>query len=166
MAYNTKNIVRDAAGAPVPQYYNSATDAYEPLQGAANANRILLYDISGNPIGTTTGGGLKTGIVDALPAGTNIIGLVKLTDGTDALAVNANGSINIIPVNSDGTELFTVGNPARNWQGSVPRRGRSRNSRNRLFRSCPPLQDVPMARPPHRHRLRHECCPRQARPHG
>lgn len=46
-----------------------------------------------------------------LPAGTQIIGQVKLTDGTDALLVNANGSINIVPINSAGTELFTAGNP-------------------------------------------------------
>jgi len=46
-----------------------------------------------------------------LPAGAQIIGSVKLTDGTDALLVNANGSINIVPVNSAGTELFTDANP-------------------------------------------------------
>jgi hypothetical protein len=46
-----------------------------------------------------------------LPAGAQIIGQVKLTDGTDALLVNANGSINIVPVNSAGTELFTDANP-------------------------------------------------------
>jgi len=46
-----------------------------------------------------------------LPAGAQVIGQVKLTDGTDALLVNANGSINIVPVNSAGTELFTDANP-------------------------------------------------------
>jgi len=46
-----------------------------------------------------------------LPAGAQVIGQVKLTDGTDALLVNANGSINIVPVDSAGTELFTDANP-------------------------------------------------------
>ena len=36
---------------------------------------------------------------------------MKLSDGTDALAVNTNGSINIVPINSAGTELFTDANP-------------------------------------------------------
>lgn len=76
MAYNTKNIIRDAAGAPIPQYYNPTTDAYEPLQGAANANRVLLYDANGNPLLTA-----------ANP------GVVKISDGTDTLAIDADGSL-------------------------------------------------------------------------
>ncbi|MBC7340882.1 MAG: hypothetical protein H5U02_00250 [Clostridia bacterium] len=55
MAYNTKNIIRDAAGAPVPQYFNPTTDAYEPLYGRNNANRVELYGPDGNPISTTSG---------------------------------------------------------------------------------------------------------------
>lgn len=34
MAYNTVSIVRDALNNPIPQYYNPATDAYEPAHGS------------------------------------------------------------------------------------------------------------------------------------
>lgn len=77
---------------------------------------INLQQIPHTPTGVNAEIGLvgdaqKVSLTTALPAGTNIIGLVKLTDGTNALAINTNGSINIIPVNSAGTELFTVANP-------------------------------------------------------
>jgi len=55
VAYNTKNIIRDVAGAPVPQFYNPASDTYEALQGRNGANRVELYGPDGNPIGTTSG---------------------------------------------------------------------------------------------------------------
>lgn len=57
----------------------------------------------------------------SIPAGTNIIGQVKLTDGTDVLAVNTNGSINIVHLNTGGTELFTTTNPAavKNLAGAL-----------------------------------------------
>lgn len=38
MAYTTKSILRDQNGNPIPQYYNSVTDAFEPLQGYNGAN--------------------------------------------------------------------------------------------------------------------------------
>lgn len=60
---------------------------------------------------TPTLDALKVKLSDSLPAGSNIIGQVKLTDGTDALLINANGSINIVPINSAGVELFTATNP-------------------------------------------------------
>ena len=47
----------------------------------------------------------------SLEAGNEIVGKVKLTDGTDALIINTNGSINIIPINSLGSELFTPATP-------------------------------------------------------
>jgi hypothetical protein len=73
--------------------------------------RLRTLLAGGLPAALTAGGGMKVGVVDALPAGANIIGQVKLSDGTDALAVNTNGSINIVPINSAGTELFTDANP-------------------------------------------------------
>lgn len=56
----------------------------------------------------------------SIPEGGNIIGAVKLTDGMDALAINTNGSVNIVPMSSDGTELFSQNNP-----GSVQMKKRS-----------------------------------------
>lgn len=57
MAYNTKNIIRDAAGAPVPQFYNPTTDAYEVIQGSQGGNRVLLYDANGTPLLTAANPG-------------------------------------------------------------------------------------------------------------
>ena len=37
----------------VPQYYNPVTDNYEVLQGNNGANRIVLYDVNGNPVDIT-----------------------------------------------------------------------------------------------------------------
>ena len=53
MAYNTKSIVKDVNQKPVPQLYDPAKDAYEVLQGANGANRVMVYDINGNPIDLT-----------------------------------------------------------------------------------------------------------------
>ncbi len=53
MAFNTKSIIKDLNQKPVPQYYNPNTDAYEVLQGANGANKIILYDVSGNPVDIT-----------------------------------------------------------------------------------------------------------------
>lgn len=115
MAYNTQIIKRDLQSAPIPQYFNPTNDIYEVLLGRNGANRVELYGPDGNPISLptalTAGGGLKVGLVDSIPAGANIIGQVKLTDGTDGLLINTNGSLNIVPVNSAGTELFTASNP-------------------------------------------------------
>lgn len=57
MAYNTRTIIRDGAGAPVPQYYNPTADLYEPLQGVNGAHRVLLYDVNGNPLLTASNPG-------------------------------------------------------------------------------------------------------------
>jgi hypothetical protein len=54
MAYNTKAIVKDVNGKPIPQYYNPETDQYEVLQGHDGANRVELYDAAGNPVDIKT----------------------------------------------------------------------------------------------------------------
>lgn len=61
--------------APVPQYWNGT--AYEKVQGANGASRVLLYDASGNALLTDANPG-KVGIVGALPAGDNNIGNVDV----------------------------------------------------------------------------------------
>ncbi len=50
MAHNTKAIATDINQKPIPQYYNPTTDEYEVLQGKAGANRVLVYDVNGNPV--------------------------------------------------------------------------------------------------------------------
>lgn len=91
MPFNTKPIKVDVDGKPVPQYFNQATDDYEALEGADGASKVM--------------------IADAIPAGANIIGSVKLTDGSNGLVIDANGALQIVPVNSAGAELFTSQNP-------------------------------------------------------
>ncbi len=39
MSYNTKNLLTDGDGKPIPQYYNPTTDEFEPLYGENNATR-------------------------------------------------------------------------------------------------------------------------------
>jgi len=65
------------------------------------------------PAGDNNIGNVDVLTLPALPAGSAIIGQVKLTDGTDMLLINTNGSINIVPVNSAGAELFSTANPAQ-----------------------------------------------------
>ncbi len=47
MAYNTKPIVTDVDGNPISQYYNPDTDSYEPVEGQAGANKVVLYNADG-----------------------------------------------------------------------------------------------------------------------
>lgn len=47
MAYNTKPIVTDKDGNPISQYYNPETDSYEPVEGQAGANKVVLYNADG-----------------------------------------------------------------------------------------------------------------------
>lgn len=91
MSYKTNNILTDASSRPVPQAYNSDVDNYLPVQSDINGNMYVAVKV-------------------ALPAGANIIGSVKLTDGTDALVINTNGSINIVNVDGSGIERFTPTN--------------------------------------------------------
>lgn len=59
MTYNTKALITDVNGKPVPQVYNPATDAFEPLQGStAGGPRTILYDASGNPLLTAANPGI------------------------------------------------------------------------------------------------------------
>lgn len=41
MAYNTKGIITDLAGKPVPQYFNPVTDRYEPIFGRDGSNSFI-----------------------------------------------------------------------------------------------------------------------------
>lgn len=53
MAYNTKAILVDVNGKPIPQYFDPITDEYKPLLGAHGASRSMLYGPDGNPISDT-----------------------------------------------------------------------------------------------------------------
>jgi hypothetical protein len=77
LPYDTKKLITDAEGNPVPQYWSLASNDYEVAQGTYGASRTLLYDINGNPLLTVTNPGV-----------------VKISDGTDQLVINSDGSIN------------------------------------------------------------------------
>jgi hypothetical protein len=120
MSASTKTLVVDYNGKPSPQYYNQTNDIYEVVQGDTGAIYVKIknttLDInmaSSLPAGTNNIGDVDVLTLPSIPTGNNIIGQCKLTDGTDVLLVNTNGSINIVPVNGSGTELFTLSNPAQ-----------------------------------------------------
>ena len=53
MAHNTKPILVDVNGRPIPQYFDPLADEYKPLLGAHGAARAILYGPDGQPIGTS-----------------------------------------------------------------------------------------------------------------
>jgi hypothetical protein len=50
MAYNTKPIVKDSEGKPIPQYYNQISNQYEPMSGASGGQKVILYNSIGEEI--------------------------------------------------------------------------------------------------------------------
>lgn len=56
-----------------------------------------------------------------LPAGTQLIGSVKISDDTNHLLINSDGTLNIVNMNSGGAEIFTALNPGLvTISGSLP----------------------------------------------
>jgi len=53
VAHNTKPILVDVNGRPIPQYFDPLADEYKPLLGAHGAARAILYGPDGQPIGTS-----------------------------------------------------------------------------------------------------------------
>ena len=53
MAHNTKPILVDVNGRPIPQYFDPLADEYKPLLGQHGAARSILYGPDGQPIGTS-----------------------------------------------------------------------------------------------------------------
>ena len=53
MAHNTKPILVDVNGKPIPQYFDPLADEYKPLLGQHGAARSILYGPDGQPIGTS-----------------------------------------------------------------------------------------------------------------
>lgn len=50
MAYNTKSIIKDVNGKPVPQYWNPATNQYEVIQSKNGMLRTIMVDSQGREI--------------------------------------------------------------------------------------------------------------------
>lgn len=52
MAYNTKSIIKDVNGKPVPQYFNQEQDEYEVIKSKNGMLRVIMVDSQGNEIQT------------------------------------------------------------------------------------------------------------------
>ena len=52
MSYNTKSIIKDVNGKPVPQYYNPSTDKYEVIESKGGMLRTIMVDSQGREIQT------------------------------------------------------------------------------------------------------------------
>lgn len=52
MAYNTKSIIKDVNGKPVPQYYNPTTDTYEPITSKNGRLRVIMVNSDGVEVQT------------------------------------------------------------------------------------------------------------------
>jgi len=52
MAYNTKSIIKDVNGKPVPQYFNQEQDKYEVIKSKDGMLRVIMVDSQGNEIQT------------------------------------------------------------------------------------------------------------------
>lgn len=50
MAYNSKSIIKDVNGKPVPQYFNKELDKYEVIESQNGMLKVMLYDSQGNEI--------------------------------------------------------------------------------------------------------------------
>lgn len=48
--YNTKAIIKDVNGKPVPQYFNIENDRYEVVTSENGMLRVIMVDESGNEI--------------------------------------------------------------------------------------------------------------------
>ena len=50
LAYNTKSIIKDVNGKPIPQYWNKTTQQYEVITSQQGRLRIIMVDSLGNEI--------------------------------------------------------------------------------------------------------------------
>jgi len=50
MAYNTKSIIKDVNGKPVPQYWNKETQRYEVIESKNGMLKMNMIDSEGREI--------------------------------------------------------------------------------------------------------------------
>ncbi len=50
VVYNTKSIIKDVNGKPVPQYWNSETQQYEVIESKSGMLKMIMIDSQGNEI--------------------------------------------------------------------------------------------------------------------
>ena len=97
MAYNTKNIIRDASGAPIPQLFNPAADEYQPLEGTGGAHKTQL---SGSTMSQLT---LDSSAIGVSSYESGVIA-ITLGWGTGRVEGSSDGTLyRVIPVKSVDT---------------------------------------------------------------
>ena len=103
--------IGNATGAA--NFNNGATGA-QTLRVAANLAVAGTDVANGNPVPVSDAGGSLT--VDAINLDirdlTHVSDSVKIGDGTDFLAINADGSINVVPQEDSGTEIVNYNTAA------------------------------------------------------
>ena len=52
MTYNSKSIIKDVNGKPVPQYWNPETEQYEVITSNDGMLRVIMVDSEGREIQT------------------------------------------------------------------------------------------------------------------
>ena len=52
MTYDTKSIIKDVNGKPIPQYFNIGLDRYEVITSENGMLRVIMVDIQGREIQT------------------------------------------------------------------------------------------------------------------
>jgi hypothetical protein len=107
MSSTTQKVVKDADGVPSPQYYNSVTDIYEPLQGSNGSINVQQLDIS-------TSGTITTQNLNATGAATtgSAVALSGLDNSsTIDIQITANTMSKILTpqVTLDGTNWVALG---------------------------------------------------------
>ena len=50
MAYNTKSIIKDVNGKPVPQYFNIDRDRFEVIESENGRLKVIMVDSEGGGI--------------------------------------------------------------------------------------------------------------------
>jgi hypothetical protein len=50
MAYNTKSIIKDVNGKPVPQYFSVNNDRFEVIESENGMLRVIMIDSQGREI--------------------------------------------------------------------------------------------------------------------
>ncbi|MET3288376.1 hypothetical protein EDM56_04345 [Brevibacillus fluminis] len=84
MSFQTKNLVRDSASLPIPQYFNIGNDSYEPVNGK---NGATFVQIKGKAAKEPFSGNTDT----TYTFSTAMHEFVIINDGNSELTVGLNG---------------------------------------------------------------------------
>jgi hypothetical protein len=117
MAYNTRTLLLDANGRPIPQLYNPVTDEFEPLQGSTTGGmnvQITGSEVIPVTILPTTGAGVTLPLAGTLqpPGGSKTLRLAVKGTGSYSFQIQGlmDGVISSIPAWDISNKGFLTGN--------------------------------------------------------